>query len=348
MNFNLKKDDTLAIKGIAIILIILHNFYHNIRLLPSQNEFSFSINKTLSLINIFKSEYSDILRALFSYFGHYGVQLFIFLSAYGLTKKYLTSNSPYRNIFLHSYFKILVPFIFVLFLWIAHELLIAGKSINFIMESYGAAIILKFLAINIPGYALSPVGPWWFYPTIIQFYLLFPILLKLYSKHGIPLLIIITFLSMTLLMVFNKKILFFNVIGHLPELCLGMLLASYKNFDFKKRYILGIAIIFILGQFNYYLWFFGRSSFVLLVLFLYKTFNFKKAWLINTGKVSLFAFLINGFLRDPFFSLIDNSGNSSYIIILIGLIYLIYILMLSFLLDSIYTKTKRALNSDPL
>jgi peptidoglycan/LPS O-acetylase OafA/YrhL len=336
---NLKKNDSLIIKGVGISLIVLHNLLHNIKTAPSQNEFNFSIEKTYSLISILYNDIYDLPRALISYFGHYGVQLFIFISAYGLTVKYYNKSQSFNAIFLRSYFKLLFPFLYVLLFLIIYKIAFQHLSMHEVYKTYGISVLLKVFGINIPGYSLSPVGPWWFIPMIIQFYLIFPLILFFIQKYKNTFLITLTIISLTLSIYFNKKIIFFNVIGHIPVFCLGVFFATNK-IKLSTINIGFVFIIFILAQFNPYLWFLSPSSFVLLFLSLYQKSNLKLKYFKYIGAVSIFMFLINGFLREPFITIIKQSS-SNFLILSIAALYLLYVFILAYTLNLSYMQIKR-------
>jgi peptidoglycan/LPS O-acetylase OafA/YrhL len=53
-----------------------------------ENEFTFSPDIFRNYYQLLRISPESLFRALFSYFGHYGVETFIFFSTYGLTRKY--------------------------------------------------------------------------------------------------------------------------------------------------------------------------------------------------------------------------------------------------------------------
>ncbi|MCK5677861.1 MAG: hypothetical protein KAH72_05235, partial [Flavobacteriaceae bacterium] len=85
---SLDLNQTTIFKGIAIFMIAMHNYFHWIAPKPGENEFDFNYIRLENYIDILSHQTLFGLQATFSYFGHYGVQIFLFLSAYGLTKKY--------------------------------------------------------------------------------------------------------------------------------------------------------------------------------------------------------------------------------------------------------------------
>ena len=91
----LTRNECEAMRGIAIIGIFLHNYCHWLNPVVKENEYQF-----------FNANVSNFLRAIthpdallplhvLSFFGHYGVPIFLFLSAYGLVMKY--ENGPQNH-----------------------------------------------------------------------------------------------------------------------------------------------------------------------------------------------------------------------------------------------------------
>ena len=78
--YSISKDDTSLIKGLAIFCIVLHNFFHWMPPSPGENEFVFDERIHNNFFSILTSTPTEIINVLFSYFGHYGVQIFIFIS----------------------------------------------------------------------------------------------------------------------------------------------------------------------------------------------------------------------------------------------------------------------------
>ena len=84
----LTRQQTAAMRGIAILAIVLHNFAHWLRPMVKENEYTFTAHNADRLMTELLHPSSALLAHLLSFFGHYGVPVFIFLSAYGLVMKY--------------------------------------------------------------------------------------------------------------------------------------------------------------------------------------------------------------------------------------------------------------------
>lgn len=109
-SFSLTKDDTLLLKGIAILLIVSHNFLHLVPPSPVENEFFFAHERGawLALAICFEHP-AEILHVLLAYFGHYGVVFFVLLSGYGLTKKTMETMETMETMKTSSKMKAMAP-----------------------------------------------------------------------------------------------------------------------------------------------------------------------------------------------------------------------------------------------
>ncbi len=92
----LSKDDVAALKGAAMFLIVAHNFLHLISPAPRENEFGFTgAEGVWTAIALCIKAPTELLHVLLSFFGHYGVVVFVLLSGYGLARKTgIPSSSP--------------------------------------------------------------------------------------------------------------------------------------------------------------------------------------------------------------------------------------------------------------
>ena len=75
-------------RGLAIIGIFLHNYCHWLGFAVKENEYTFTMSKASDLMQAIAQPDWNLPIHLLSFFGHYGVPVFLFLSAYGLVMKY--------------------------------------------------------------------------------------------------------------------------------------------------------------------------------------------------------------------------------------------------------------------
>ena len=93
----LTRKECAALRGIAIIGIFLHNFSHWLPGIVRENEYTFKISNVEALDYAFANPDWNLPLHLLSFFGHYGVPVFLFLSAYGLVMKYEQSVAEYLS-----------------------------------------------------------------------------------------------------------------------------------------------------------------------------------------------------------------------------------------------------------
>ena len=72
--------ESKALRGIAILGIILHNYCHFLGFAVKENEYTFNVDKPMQLADRLLSLNHDLFIHILSFFGHYGVPLFLFIS----------------------------------------------------------------------------------------------------------------------------------------------------------------------------------------------------------------------------------------------------------------------------
>ena len=89
----LNRTECNILRGIAIAGIVLHNYCHWLRPIVKENEYQFNQHNVDWFNNIMAHSFTELtFFHLLSFFGHYGVPIFLFLSAYGLVMKYESGN----------------------------------------------------------------------------------------------------------------------------------------------------------------------------------------------------------------------------------------------------------------
>lgn len=319
----LSKDDSLILKGLAILAIMLHNLFRWIPPLIGENEFGFSHSVVYCFGESLVSQPQEFINIIFSYLGHFGVQAFILLSGYGLTKSMLakpTSWSAFMGNRLKKIYPLLLIAIagYVLFSWAVDNYLPTGND--------KSSIVYKLLIIHtmMPYEGISICGPWWFFGLIMQLYILFPILLNLSQKYGPKILILTTvasyvwFFSAFYYYEHDLLLAVWNAPGHLPEFCFGIWLAMRGNVVLSRWWLLPAFAVFILGNFfaPFYPFTFLAASIIILIC--YNTVNqfiiqhnILKNPLVFFGSISMYLFAIHGFMRRPFADFATSHGNAA-------------------------------------
>ncbi len=83
----ISRDMSLRLRGLAILLICLHNLLH-LDCYVMECEFAFMDYRVDRLERCFSFTSASAVEIFFSFFGWYGVPLFMFMSGYGLSAKY--------------------------------------------------------------------------------------------------------------------------------------------------------------------------------------------------------------------------------------------------------------------
>ncbi|CAM2840120.1 acyltransferase family protein [Moritella viscosa] len=355
------KVDSNILKGLGILMIAIHNFMHRFPT-PSENEMEFTSGKVFNLFDILLTEPAGIIRALFSYFGHFGVQIFIFLSAYGLMKKYAKNEN--KLLYIKFIIDRLVK-IYPMFLLAIVSYFIFMFTFNVVYNGMGFAewfiplskpLIFKLsLLYNFyPYQGLSLVGPWWFLSFIFQFYLIFPFMLAMFKRFGNVFLIAISFVCIAISLLTNGYLysnvsVFITIIGHMPVLCLGIYLAQDKPVNLPN-WLFGVSIAaFAAGNFNEYSFLVSHFFFCIILLFIFSFIlkNIKEGSLafkicMFFGTISMPLFLVNGFLRTPWEGM-ARGINNELITIVLCLLFLAIASLYSVFLLKVNNKCHRLL-----
>lgn len=325
-------DESNLIKGFAILMIIFHNYFHIIPPAPGENQFAFDALHFERFKQLLIADPLSIIRYSFSYFGHYGVQLFIFISGYGLYVSSKNKKITYFR-FMKERIRKLYPTLFLILIFLLVAIPIWEGSIN---PATIKSLLLKFTFLFnfIPGEALAVTGPFWFFSLIVQLYLLFPFLLKLVRNYGSETLLIIGAISLFLTIIFNDFFhsldvsLYFLFIGQLPVFCLGIYFASKPVTRLPNILILAALLIFSLGNSQELFWYFSPVAFTLFMLafFLHlfpviSNVTWLNSFLLFSGSISLYLFAVHGIARFPF-EYISEKYENDFITSFLSIVYL--------------------------
>lgn len=346
------KEQTDFIKGIGILLIMFHNYFHWVAPNTGENEFIFDVQNVQNLFSAISNSYLETINFFFSFFGHYGVQLFVFISGYGLSKSYLTKQQSYPLFIKKRVSKIYPPFLIVISMLIVLKAITGSSALNI---DWIISLFAKILMLHtfLPNEALSISGPWWFYGMIVQLYLLFIPLFYIIKRWKLKGFLFALALSYCLIFFLYTPLMDRNIFimanapGHLPEFALGILLALNPKFSFKVWYIPFLLLLFILG--NFYFSFFPFTFIIITYLLVVSILYFLRKELRYTkfikfyGQISMYLFAFHGLARNPFVEW-ARASNSPFTTIIIGVFYIITVTIVAFLFKEIYVLTKKWLS----
>ena len=303
---DLDRKDTAILKGLAITAIVFHNFFHLV--IPvHQNEFSFDAARFPVFLE-YLGRPATAVQALFAFYGHFGVQIFIFLSAFGLAKTHWEDEESWWS-FLWSRVKKIYPmFTLAVLAWLLLAAIVVGPTA--VIRDSGLEILLMLAGVSIlvPGMGLPPIGPWWFIPFILQFYAMWPLLRTLTKKFGWSALLALSVLCLVGTVVANPVLAHYEInlsmtpLGRMRIIALGILAARFPIRLNAKIAVPALAILILGSEYSSIVPFASLGATVL-GLWLYsrlRVYLRRSSTLERIGTYSLAIFLVNGIVRVPF------------------------------------------------
>lgn len=170
-------------RGLAIIGIFLHNYCHWLGFAVKENEYTFTISKSSQLIQAIMSPDWDLPVHLLSFFGHYGVPVFLFLSAYGLVMKYenrggnrpASSQTAFLPFVKHHYQKLFKMMIVGFVIFTIVDAMTPGAHRYQVLDIIGQIFMFNNMMPD-PDHVIWP-GPYWFFGLMMQLYIVYRLLL---------------------------------------------------------------------------------------------------------------------------------------------------------------------------
>lgn len=227
----LSREQTALLKGAAIWFIMLHNYCRRLDFVPRENEFSWSPDGPLLFMQHIAAPHPLRLALdTLAFLGHYGVPLFIFLSGYGLVKKYGTFPArqpaalPYMRRNARKFWRLMLP---ALLLHIVMQTILTG---TFPFSPLHLTLQILFLTNLNPAGTAYP-GPYWYFGMTMQLYLLYRLCIHRLSARGLLLLSVASLLPQALLLALPPHTpwaqsaldyLRTNAVGALPPFCMGV------------------------------------------------------------------------------------------------------------------------------
>ena len=342
------RDTFIIMKGLAILFIAIHNLVGlDTYDYAKCNEMNFEIARTLVTFNNFKTPTFKIIGDFISFICWFGVPVFVFLSGYGLSKKYEKMNFSPITYIKHSYTKLLI-LVLPAAVYFSTILLLEGNYYRLFWQ----AISLTFLngLFRLPAFCPT----YWYFSLTFQLYLCYILFRKVKSKE-LLLVIALVFLIMQGLVSYidleGQVLLSYmrhNFIGWIPVFVLGIVAAKVNLFnsfeDYSGLVYLVICFLCIVLSYalniNFYLWL--LLPFVSIVFFyclslLVESTNISRKFFIWYGKLSSYIFVAH-----PIAVLLINDNDIN--IVVKTFIYIILFTLLSVVYKYIVNFTKRFIN----
>lgn len=233
------RDSSNQIKGIAIFLIMMYNFLQN--MIPyGGNEMSWDYHNTMTFFNGLGTKFFSL--CIFSYYGWYGVPLFLFLSGYGLSKKY-QGDIDFIPFFKKHFIKLFILLLPAFLLYIATKLFIYHKT-------YSILFFLKQITftINIFSREIEP-GTYWFFGLILQFYIMFSGVLQKTDKKTLSAFLIGSImLDYSIMYFLNTEQCIYakhNFVGWCAPFIYGILRQRYRRERLELWTLIPMCLLFI-------------------------------------------------------------------------------------------------------
>ena len=270
-----------ALRGIAIIGIFLHNYCHWLNPIVKENEYTFSQKNVDWLNQVLIGMDGKILAHLLSFFGHYGVPVFLFLSAYGLVMKYEQRNQSLhattRYHFIRYHFLKLFKMMIVGFVAFTMVDAITIGQHHYQFLDVVAQLLMFNNVLPDPDHIIWP-GPYWFFGLMLQLYLVYRLLL--YRRHWgwtVGLMAACVVIQMCLAPegdALNRYR--YNFMGGMLPFGFGLLYARYWHRSLSRGSLWGLLVLSLCADYlfslNFYLWTFvpvwiclGSIAFVQLI-----------------------------------------------------------------------------------
>lgn len=317
--------DTNSMKGVAITFIVWHNLIH--WLIPlKENEFTFNIDYSKLFWEHIKELDSSLWMDIFSFLGWYGVPVFLFVSGYGLVKKYEDSqlNIAFKDF---AYYHVKKLFTLMVLPYLVYLILV------FYFEQtvyYLPAVFQITMLSNLYPPFINP-GIYWFWGLMLQLYICY--YMCFYKRKNIYLLYfnILSIVTMVFFIIFtdNPFLMRFtsdgshylsyirhNFIGWILPFTFGIFYAR-SNWNivtvslWKNILILVVGILLLVfANFNVYTWLFSPFiAIIIAIVFnsLMKNIRVFNNILIYLGSISAFLFAIHPLVRYVYVKTINSS-----------------------------------------
>jgi peptidoglycan/LPS O-acetylase OafA/YrhL len=306
--------DSNILKGLAIAAIVLHNFFHKVS--PArENEFFFHPDGFGVFLRTV-SHPSLAIQAFFSFFGYLGVPVFIFLSAYGLSKRYWDDSSSWAQFTGRRIRKLFPIFGVVVLPWMLFDALHMGLGPFFRTVFPQIALLFMGLSPLVPGMSMPPVGPWWFIPFILEFYAVFFALRAATRRFGWQGLVVLGLVGLVVSQLAHPRLSQWGInvyetpLGQLPSICMGIAAARY-SFRLPVSLVAVSSMVMLMGCVFAAWWPLTYPAAIVIFLWAYLGMrpSLRKSRILELlGDCSILIFLLNGIVRDYFVQFATTPG----------------------------------------
>lgn len=326
------KEDTLAVKGIAIILMFYHHCFLSAERFEGYEVSFFPLPETMGIA--------------LSHFCKICVAMFVFLSAYGMTvtikrafAEEEVSAGRWEEFVMKRYLKLMSGYVFCFMTAVAASALLRPEMLK--IYTCGWKGLWTFL-LDLSGLAYffgadTLVGTWWYMGLAIAMIFAMPLLWQLYKKLGGVFVILALLMPPFFGIAQNDywRYLFCIAIGiiaadrDLLVRSAGAVFFGNEKVNFGFKFLTGVALCVLCfffrrmsGATDYYFLLDGVISFVVIAFCNAFVIHVKglRQVLMFLGKHSMNMFLLHTLIRVKFFQDFTYSFQSAWLILLVLLI----------------------------
>ena len=246
----LTRDECTAMRGIAILAIMLHNYCHFIGQIVQENEYQFFASHNEGLWQVITNPDALLPVHLLSYFGHYGVPVFLFLSGFGLVMKYERKAQeqvavvPFVR---YNYLKLLRMLIVGFTLFVVVDIVTPGRF-QYHWDNVIAQLLMYINVLPQPDKIIWP-GIYWFFGLMIELYIVYRILLYRQKSWVIVVLVAVSWLLQVFCDPQGETLnrLRYNFIGGMLPFGAGILVGrSVERFRFQlSRWLWAVVAVIV-------------------------------------------------------------------------------------------------------
>lgn len=189
----LNRRECTAMRGIAIIAIVLHNFCHWINgPIVKENEFRFRIGRVSGMLDAVLAPDINLPVQLISFFGHYGVPVFLFLSGWGLVMKYEREGRPSVGtlpFIRYNYLKLLRIMIVGFVAYLIVDRMTPGAH-RYTLDVVVGHLLMVVNFVGNPDHTIHP-GPYWFFGIMMQLYVAYILVLGRFRHWSVVVVMVV-------------------------------------------------------------------------------------------------------------------------------------------------------------
>ena len=226
----LDRTECSVLRGLAIISIILHNYLHWFPYAIPESEFMYNADSTKAFIHFLAHPDGNWMNQIIAYFGHYGVEVFVFMSGVGLAVKYgsdIRRRVTVSGFIAYHYLKLFrLCAVGVLFFYLVLCVIMPDP------DEWPLPNLLFTLFMIGDEFRIFPiVGPFWFFSMILQLYVIYRLFIYCRGTRSLVWLTAGCVLLGYLLLSVGHNGVYYktNFFGHMLSFSLGILAVRYRD-----------------------------------------------------------------------------------------------------------------------